>query len=390
MINMEKEISNGKKNLLIATDNFLPRWDGIARFLAEIIPRLKEDYNITVIAPNFEGEFQGWPDVKIIRIPLMFKVADLPVARFSYFKIKNEVKKSDIVFTQTIGPIGGLAIIAAKRKKKKIVSYIHSIDWDIVVKSISEKIICKKFIYKKVRKIAKKLYNKSNIILIPFKELEEVYEWNEIKTKMIVVPLGVNIDRFKPPFSKSESKKRFGIGEEKIVIGFHGRIGREKDLPTLFRAFLRIKKNYNNLILLIVGEGLGSITKKLEENKDIILAGKQDNVIPYLQAMDIYVLPSLTETTSLATLEAMSCGIPPICTPVGYVKDYIKEGENGFLFDKGDSYLLSKKMELLIENKNLRETMGVYARQTAVNSFSWNLTIERLKVALKIVQDTEK
>src|SRR3989338_9882834 len=45
-----------KKKLLIATDSFLPRWDGITRFLTEIIPRLKDNYEITVIAPEFPGE----------------------------------------------------------------------------------------------------------------------------------------------------------------------------------------------------------------------------------------------------------------------------------------------------------------------------------------------
>ena len=45
-----------RKNLLIATDSFLPRWDGISRFLIELIPRIKDDFEITLVAPDFKGE----------------------------------------------------------------------------------------------------------------------------------------------------------------------------------------------------------------------------------------------------------------------------------------------------------------------------------------------
>ena len=58
-----------KKRLLIATDNFLPRWDGIARFLSQIIPELKVDYDITVIAPRFKGKLKNISKVNIIRLP---------------------------------------------------------------------------------------------------------------------------------------------------------------------------------------------------------------------------------------------------------------------------------------------------------------------------------
>ena len=52
-----------KKKLVISTDCFLPRWDGIARFLLEIIPRLSRYYDITVIAPKFEGTLKGFEKI---------------------------------------------------------------------------------------------------------------------------------------------------------------------------------------------------------------------------------------------------------------------------------------------------------------------------------------
>ena len=60
-----------KRRLLITTDNFLPRWDGISRFLSEIIPRLKETYEITVIAPDYgHVSIDG---IEIVKVPLKKK-----------------------------------------------------------------------------------------------------------------------------------------------------------------------------------------------------------------------------------------------------------------------------------------------------------------------------
>jgi len=108
---------NVKPKLCIATDNFLPRWDGIARFLSEIIPRLVAHYEITVIAPDF-GTYED-PNIRLVKIPLtkMFKVGDFNVPKLKFRLINKVIKNQDVVFTQTIGPIGYAAITAAKSRR---------------------------------------------------------------------------------------------------------------------------------------------------------------------------------------------------------------------------------------------------------------------------------
>ena len=103
-----------------------------------------------------------------------------------------------------------------------------------------------------------------------------------------------------------------------------------------------------------------------------------------LQAMDIYVLPSLTETTSISTLEAMSCGLPVVVTPVGYVKHYIKDGKNGLLFPKKNSGMLAKKLNLLIKEERLRNKLGAEARKTVIKSFNWEKTVKGIEKALNL------
>ena len=113
------------------------------------------------------------------------------------------------------------------------------------------------------------------------------------------------------------------------------------------------------------------------------MAGQQEDVVPYLQAMDIYVLPSLTETTSLSTLEAMACALPVICTPVGAIKTYIKHRENGFLFPRGNVEKLTQYLMVLLKKPKRREELGLAARKTVKEQFHWENTAERIKHSLK-------
>ncbi len=372
------------KKLLIATDSFLPRWDGIARFLNEIIPNLPDEYDITVIAPKFNGKLTGFKNINIIRIPLSrLHVADYTPAKFSIRKIIKAVREADIVWTQTIGPIGIQTILVARFFRKPLVAYIHSLEWELFTKSLSLKNPFRKLIYSFTKIITRYLYNKCNLLLVPSLEVAEILNWHNIRTKKRIVHLGTDTLKFKPAEDKKAAKKKIGINPKNTIIGFSGRIGREKNLVTLYRAFLRLRKSYGSITLLIIGKGIQELRIMLESKKDIIVVESADNIVPYLQAMDIYVMPSLTETSSLSTMEAMSCGIAVVSTPVGYIKGYIKDGYNGFFFGKQNSYELSKKLSVLLDNKKLRINLGENARKTIIAFYNWDKTTKGIKNALE-------
>ncbi len=368
-----------KKKMLITTDSFLPRWDGVARVLSEIIPRLKDKYDITVIAPRFPGKSPKWRGVKITRIHLSgWQFGGYTPAKYDYKKVAALVKENDIVFNQTIGPIGIAAIKASKKYKIPVISYIHSIEWELFSKAIKH---FKKLVYKSSRVFARRMYNKCSLLLIPSANEGRMLRENKIRTQTKIVHLGTDIAKFLSPLDKKKAKKSIGIHPKQDVIGFCGRISREKDITTLYNAFRKLQKFHRNITLLIVGSGLKETEHALLNQKNIILAGSRDNVVPYLQAMDIYVLPSLTETTSISTLEAMSCAIPVIVTPVGYVKKYIKEGKNGMFFPKKNSGILAQKIHVLLKNENLRNRLGAEARKTVISNFNWENTVKGIEKA---------
>ena len=223
------------KKLLIATDCFLPRWDGIARFLDSLLPRISQTFEITLLAPDFKGAPVSYKNVKIIRIPLLpFTIGDFTPARRCTDIIKTQVQKHDCVWIQTIGSIGQLCATFAKKLQKPYAVYIHSIDWQLVHRSLSHKNILAKPFGAVAKHIAKKIYSNAKILFVPSKEVKELMVWNGIQTDCEIIHLGIDTTLFAPNPNKNELKVELGFLPEHIIIGYVGRISGEKDILTLY------------------------------------------------------------------------------------------------------------------------------------------------------------
>lgn len=373
-----------KKRLLIASDCFLPRIDGIARFLADIIPHLTNDFEVTVVCPDFPGEHPQFDNARIIRFPLhkKLKFGDFTPAKMEKKAMDEIVAQNDIVWTHTLASIGAAAIQSAKKQKKPYSCYVHSIDWMLVSRALAQNNIIRRPLYWLTLLFAKRAFSKARLVMVPSSEVLEIFHWNKIKAPCQIVRLGIDTENFHPPVDKRKAKIALGIDPNTFVIGYVGRLGREKDVLTLYRAFLSISKKVKNARLLIVGDGIADVKKHMKHNPNVTLAGNQSVVSPYLQAMDVFVMPSLLETTSLATLEAMATQVPVVCTPVGLIKEYIRERKNGLLFPVGNSLILSLKLEWLASDAHARAHMGRNARHTVIEEYDWKKTVESTTRAL--------
>jgi glycosyltransferase involved in cell wall biosynthesis len=99
--------------------------------------------------------------------------------------------------------------------------------------------------------------------------------------------------------------------------------------------------------------------------------------------MDVYVLPSLTETTSLTTMEAMACGVPVVVTPVGLIEKYVEHKFNGFIFPCKATERLHILLKVLVKDSHLRKEVGKRARETMLQKHSWQKTAEGIISILK-------
>ncbi len=363
-----------RKTLLIATDSFLPRWDGIARFLYEVVPFLKKHFDIVVVAPEFPGKLTGFDGVTVIRIPIFkWKVGDINPAKPQRKRLKQLIKNSDIIWTQSIGTIGAMTMYYAKKQHKPLISYVHSVEWFLFSKSLKR---FKEFAEFSIRKAVPFLYNRCNLIIVPFEGMIPMLEGQGIHRKTEIVHLGVDINSYTPVESKRLAKEKLGLNPNNTVIGYLGRFGREKDIPTLYDAFKDVNHGLPNTTLLLVG---GELDNPFDDMENVKVVPSTNNPKDFYDAMDIYVLPSLTETTSLTTMEAMSSGLPVVVTPVGYIPEYVVNRKNGFIFPCKSAERLAIILKKLVKDKSLRNKLGQEARRTMIQKHTWEVTANHMK-----------
>jgi glycosyltransferase involved in cell wall biosynthesis len=371
-----------KTRLLIATDNFLPRTDGISKFLSEVVPLIKDDFDVTILCPDY-GTIEIFP-AAIIQFPLSKRrIGEYQIANVDRKAIAREVEKNDLIFTQSIGPVGYNALKEARKQNKPAVSYLHSREWELFSRYIETKKFIRSIIEWLTLIRMRQAYHCSTVIITSSKGDALLLQRYGIRTPTQILPLGVNPYHFKPEHNKVLAKQAIGLNSQSIVIGYLGRISHEKDLTTLARAFLWLKKSHPNAHLLIVGSGQKKIEEQFKDKQSVTHIQSTPIVLPYLHAMDIFVMPSLTETSSLATLEAMSTAIPVVTTKTGLMKEYVVDAENGYTFPRGDWMRCGKLLRKLADDVMLRKRLGENARKTILNGYVIEMTAKELSRTLK-------
>lgn len=140
---------------------------------------------------------------------------------------------------------------------------------------------------------------------------------------------------------------------------FVGRLSREKDVPTLLRAM----KTIGSARLDIIGDGAErahceALAKEL--NIDVCFHGTlpRDDVFKAMQAVDIFVLPSLFEGLGIAAIEAMAVGVPTVVANFPAADEYLLPKRTGLAFPIGDHAALAQCLNWLIHDSGLRKTLS--------------------------------
>ncbi len=191
---------------------------------------------------------------------------------------------------------------------------------------------------------------------------------------------GIDTERFSNVSVNLEQKKALkqslGIKEGDFVIGFAGRLVRDKGIIELVRAYQEIRKEHQNVKLMLVGmleirDALPEdVVKTIKEDKGIISTGYVGyaTIEQYYALMDVYVLPSYREGFPTSVLEASSMEIPVITTRVTGCCDSIIDGETGY-FVGHDAKELENAIMKLYNDNTLRVKMGKTGRQMVIDNF---------------------
>jgi len=187
--------------------------------------------------------------------------------------------------------------------------------------------------------------------------------------KIKVIYNGADIKRFSPLNAKAHRatvRKELSISWDAKVILFVGSGFERKGLKTLIRA-VSLMKSEKNLRLVVIGRGhinkFKSVAEKYGIHNSILFLGARSDIERLYAAADIFVLPTIYDPFSNATLEAMASGLPVITTKNNGVAELISDKEEGFVLENlGDYNALTEKIGIALANS---EAMGYKARLKA-------------------------
>lgn len=197
------------------------------------------------------------------------------------------------------------------------------------------------------------------------------------KEKISVIPCGIDISRFSEKRDKITCRKEFYLPEDKFIYGYIARIDPHKAQSTAIKAFA--KANITDTYLIFCGdinnaEYFNSLKEMIDQydlNNKIKFLPFTKKVPELMQAMDIFIMPSRSETLGLVTIEAMASGKPVIATRSGGVPEIIDHNENGLLFPHEDHVTLAEYMMKLHSDPGLCAKLGEDAKIKAKSKFDY-------------------
>ncbi len=198
------------------------------------------------------------------------------------------------------------------------------------------------------------------------------------KERFVVIRLGIELDERVADTSangRTDNRRYLGIPGDRFAVGWIGRMTAVKRTDDILVAFKRLRDSGVDAVLCLVGDGpdrpeLERRAHELGVIRDTVFLGYQEDVAPFYSAFDALILPSSNEGTPVSAIEALAAGRPVVATRVGGVPDVVRDGEDGFLVDAGDTDELADRLEQLARDPALRERMGEQGRERVLPRYA--------------------
>jgi glycosyltransferase involved in cell wall biosynthesis len=208
-----------------------------------------------------------------------------------------------------------------------------------------------------------------------------MHEVDGIRRDIDVVHLGFDYETLAPDTAARKAvREELKFGESDFVIGYLANFARGKGHEQLLAAFEKILAEVPNARLVFAGRGeLPEVTaaaNRLPPGK-VVFAGWRSDVAAFLNALDVFVQPSLSEAFSQVIMEAMGVGLPVVATNVGGAGEVIESGRNAVLIEPGDVDALAAAVIDLARDPNRRKRLGIVARETVTAKFGADRMVDR-------------
>jgi len=391
-----------KKNLLVICNNFPDRNDCLSGgiFVKEQVNYLKKYFNtINVISPVAFGldryrkikyENYQFDNVRVffpkyINNPLFWHYRKSWWIFFEARALLSFIRKNDIQFdlihAHFTWPSGAVAVKLKENLGIPVVITEHS------SRTFSDAVS------KKDPLMINTWHKADAIIRVRKGDLSQFIKLNIQPKKIFFIPNGYNEEKFYPQ-NYELSRNTLGLPvNKKIILNVANLYSEIKGHKYLIDAMAEVIRKSNNVIAIIVGSGklkaeIQNQINGLGLNDFVILVGEKphNEISLWMNACDIFVLPSLIESFGIVQIEAMACGKPVVATRNGASEEIIISNKYGLLVNPADPKDLAEKVLMVLDREWDRETIFKY-----VESYKWkNIIVEILRIYERTLKQNEK
>ncbi len=354
--------------IMIVTDQYPPMVGGVPRVTHDLATDLAaRGHQVWVVAPSqgardirrYEQHVRlyrfssfEWPTYEGLRIPF------LPL-----LPVRNLIKKSDphVVHIHSPVVLGNIAQIMAGGLRKPVIATNHYLPINISRSLSNDAVISKPFNLITYSYLVS-FCNRCEYVTAPTQTALNLLYEHGLKAPASAISNGIDLRRYTPGPKDEQLRARFHLPPDRPLILHVNRLFEEKRVDVLIDAVAKMQSKAH---VMITSTGpmeaeLRAQVKRLHLEDRISFPGfiRDADLVPLYRLADIFAIPSEADLQSLATMEAMACGLPVVAANAFALPELVHHEENGFLFQPGNSEEMARYLDRLVDDAALRRQMG--------------------------------
>ncbi len=355
-------------HIMIVTDQYPPMIGGVPTVTHNLaVDLVQRGHQVWVAAPSYGmrdarrleqgvrvyrfSSFE-WPSYKELRIPFL-----------PFMPVRNLIKKSepDIIHIHSPAVLGNIAQILAGGLRKPVIATNHYLPINMSRSLTSDPLIGKHFSNVTYSYLVN-FCNRCEYVTAPTMTALKLLYDHGLRAPAKAISNGIDLTTFTPGEPDPAIRQRFNLPEDKPLILHINRLSEEKRVNVLIDA---VAKMHNNAHVALVSTGpaeqeLRAQVAQLNIEDRVSFLGyvRDAELLKLRRSSDLFVIPSEADLQSLATMEAMACGLPVVAANAYALPELVHHEKNGFLFKGGDSSEMAHYMDVLVADAALRRRMG--------------------------------
>ena len=379
--------------ILITTDTYRPTINGVVtsiESLKKALDRLGHDVRILTFSDSFNSKQEG----DIYYMGSLGAGKFYPDARMNklfYNRFYEDIMdwKPDIVHSQTEFTM----FIQAKKIAKDLdIPLLHT--YHTVYEDYTHYFSLNKKIGKELAKqFTKQIIKTTDGVVVPTNKIYNLLTEYNIHEDIYVAPTGINVNKLSE-CDDFDIRSGYKIPEDKHIVLFLGRIGKEKNITEILQYLENI--NRDDIVFIIAGAGpflseLKDICSNSKIRDRLIFTGMIDSskVGNFYSKADVFVSASTSETQGLTFIESMACSTPIICRHDDCLDGVLIEGKTGFGYDTEEEFI--DYLNQILDNEKLRDKMGKNCKQLVDENYTEDSFANKIEqIYTKVIENHAK